>query len=57
MTVILTLKEPIRTAADDSHKHFFIVFEKKKGLMFHVTPLPRLAEDSREMSSLIFFKR
>ena len=25
----LTLKAPIRTAADDIHKHFFIVFSEK----------------------------
>ena len=26
---VLTLKAPIMTAADDIHKYFFIVFQKK----------------------------
>ena len=52
---LLTLKVPIMTAADDSHKYFFIVFQRKYDLMFQVNPL--LAEDSHEKSSLTFFKR
>ena len=28
-TLGLTLKAPITTAADDIHKHFFIVFQRK----------------------------
>ena len=27
--VVLTLKAPITTAADDIHKYFFIVFQRK----------------------------
>ena len=27
--VLLTLKEPITTAADDIYKYFFIVFQRK----------------------------
>ena len=30
---------PIMTAADDIHKYFFIVFQKKYDLMFQVNPL------------------
>ena len=36
---ISTLKAPITTAADDIHKYFFIVFHRKKDLMFQVNPL------------------
>ena len=32
----LTLKAPITTAADDTYKYFFIVFQRKKYLIFHV---------------------
>ena len=35
----LTLKAPITTAADDIHKYFFIVFQRKYDLMFQVNPL------------------
>ena len=36
----LTLKVPIMTAADDIHKYFFIIFQrKKKDLMSQVNPL------------------
>ena len=35
----LTLKAPITTAADDIHKYFFIVFQRKSDLMFQVNPL------------------
>ena len=38
-SLYLTLKAPITTAADDSHKYFFIVFQRKYGLMFQVNPL------------------
>ena len=48
---ILTLKVPIRTAADNIHKYFFIVFQRKYDLMFQVNPL--LAEDLLETSGLI----
>ena len=33
---MFTLKAPITTAADDIHKYFFIVFQRKKDLMFHM---------------------
>ena len=36
---LLTLKAPITTAADDIHKYFFIVFQRKLYLMFQVNPL------------------
>ena len=36
---ILTLKAPITTAAEDIHKYFFIVSQRKKDLMFQVNPL------------------
>ena len=39
MVEVLTLKAPITTAADDSHKYFFIVFQRKSDLMFQVNPL------------------
>ena len=32
---------PITTAADGIHKYFFIVFQRKLDLIFHVNPLPR----------------
>ena len=44
---------PISTAADYSLEYFFIVFQRKLDLIFHMIPL--LAEDSHETSSLIFF--
>ena len=44
---VLTLKAPITTAADDSLK-YFVVFQRKPDLIFHVNP---------ETSSLIFFKK
>ena len=28
-SIVLTLKAPIMTAADDSHKFFFVVFQRK----------------------------
>ena len=37
--IYLTLKAPITTAADDIHKYFFFVFQRKKDLMFQVNPL------------------
>ena len=36
----LSLKAPITTAADNSLEHFFIVFQRKYGLIFHMNPLP-----------------
>ena len=38
---LLTLKAPITTAADDIYKYmyFFIVFQRKEDLVFHVNPL------------------
>ena len=35
----LTLKVPVTTAADDIHKYFFIVFQRKYDLIFQVNPL------------------
>ena len=35
----LTLKAPVTTAADDIHKYFFIVFQRKQDLIFQVNPL------------------
>ena len=35
----LTLKSPITTAADNIHKYFFIVFQRKYDLMFQENPL------------------
>ena len=51
----VTLKAPIMIAADDIHKYFFIAFQRKQDLTFHVNFC--LAEDSHETSSLIFFER
>ena len=39
--VFLTLKVPITTAADDIHKYFFIVFQKKLDLMFQFNSFAR----------------
>ena len=39
MTLGLTLKASIMTAADDAHKYFFMVFQRKLDLIFHVNPL------------------
>ena len=36
---LLTLKAPIMTAADDIHKYFFFVFQRKYDLMLQVNPL------------------
>ena len=36
---ILTLKAPIMIAADEIYKYFFIVFQRKQDLIFHVNPL------------------
>ena len=38
--VLLTLGAPVTTAADDIHKYFFIVCQRKQDLMFLVNPLP-----------------
>ena len=35
----LTHKAPIMAAADDTHKYFFIVFQRKEDSMFEVNPL------------------
>ena len=35
-TIKLTLKVPVTTAADNIHKYFFIVFQRKQDLMFQV---------------------
>ena len=51
----LTLNVPIITAADDIHKSFFFVFQRKYDLMFQVNPLH--AEGSHEKSSFSFFGR
>ena len=42
MSEKLTLKAPIKTAADDIHNYFFIVFQRKQDLIFQVNPLPRI---------------
>ena len=52
---ILTLKAPITTAADDSQKYFFFIFQRKQVLAFHVNRLP--ADDSHEMSRLVFSEK
>ena len=41
LTVLLTLKVPITTAADNIYKYmyFFIVFQRKQDLIFHVNLL------------------
>ena len=36
---VLIVKAPITTAADDIHKYFFIVFQRKYDLIFQVNPL------------------
>ena len=36
---ILTFKAPITTAADNIHKYFFTVYQRKKDLMLQVNPL------------------
>ena len=36
------VKAPITTAADDIHKYFVIVFQRKKDLMFQVNPRQRI---------------
>ena len=35
----LTLKAPVTSAADDIHKYFSIVFQRKQDVMFQVNPL------------------
>ena len=35
----LTLTAPITTAADNIYKYFFIVFQRKQDMIFHVNPL------------------
>ena len=54
VSLTLTLKAPVTTVADDIHKYFFIVFQRKLDWMFQVNPL---AEDSHEKSSFIFSER
>ena len=46
------LEEPSKLAADNTFIYFYFYLSKKKGLMFHVNPLP--AQDSHKTSSLIF---
>ena len=51
--MVLTLKAPITTAADDIHKYFFIVYQRKKNLMFQVNPL---LEDSDNKKQAFFLR-
>ena len=39
ISLMLTLKAPIMAAADDIHKYFFSVFQRKLDLMFQVNSL------------------
>ena len=50
---VLTLKAPIKTAADDKFFNVFLNFRKKKGMIIHENLLP--ADDSHEISFLICF--
>ena len=38
----LSLKAPIMTAADDTHKYFSLFYQRKQELMFQVNPLPHI---------------
>ena len=49
----LTLKAPIRTAADNIHKYFFYCFLEK----IRLDVSSESSENSLEASSLIFFER
>ena len=53
ITWFLTLKAPIKTAADDKFFNVFLNFRKKKGMIIHENLQP--ADDSHEISFLIFF--
>ena len=48
----LTLKAPITTAADDTHKYFFHCFSEKNDLMFQVNPLLRIHMKNQVLFSL-----
>ena len=48
---VLTLKAPIKTAADNILKYFFLIFQRKQVMIFHV------ADESREISRLVFFEK
>ena len=37
--LVVSLKAPITTAADDIHKYFLIALQRKEDLIFHVNPL------------------
>ena len=51
---VLTLKVPITTAVDDILKFFFLIFQRKQVVIFHVN---HLADDSHEISRLVFFEK
>ena len=51
LSPILTLKAPIRTAADDKFCDIFPNFRQKKGMILHENRLP--ADDSHEISCLL----
>ena len=53
MRVLLTLKAPITTAADDKFCDIFPNFPKKLGMIFHEKRLP--ADDPHEISYLICY--
>ena len=38
--LLLILKAPITTAADNILKYFFLIFQRKQVLIFHVNRLP-----------------
>ena len=49
--LLLTLKAPITTAADDKFFNIFPNFRKKEGMIFHENCLP--ADNSHEISCLL----
>ena len=56
----LTHKAPITAAAHNIHKYFFIAFQRKSDdISCESSAMQRIhiAEDSHEISSLIFFQR
>ena len=52
-SILLTLKTPITTAADDKFCNIFANFREKLGMIFHENCLP--ADDSHEISCLICY--
>ena len=51
--MLLTLRVPITTAADDKFCNIFTIFQKKIRYVFHENRLP--ADDSHEISCLISY--